>query len=114
MEMNNSRVFITQENPNLNYLPAEQFGEIVFLTHHDYSVVRNSLRNEAVVEEIRTNLRNYDPKNDYIVISGSPVIAGIVFMILREKTEEMNILRWSNRDHLYQHLVVSIKPINRE
>lgn len=114
MEMTNSRVFITQENPNLNYLPAEQFGEVVFLTRHDFSLVRNSLNNDALLNEIRHNLRDFDAKNDYVVISGSPIVAGVAFMILREKTEEMNILRWSNRDHLYQHLIISIKPINRE
>lgn len=102
------RVFVTQENPNLNYLPAEQFGEIEFMTRGDISPVRNSLSNEALVRELRTKMAKFDPEVDFIVISGSPVVAGIVFMLLREKTTKANVLRWSNRDRMYQHLVIDI------
>lgn len=104
-----AKVFVTQENPNLNYLPAEEFGEIVFLTRSEFSPIRNSLNNDRLLDEIRSKLKEFRPKEDYIVISGSPVVAGIVFMLIREITETLNVLRWSNRDHVYQHLVISIK-----
>lgn len=106
-----SKVFITQENPNLNYLPAEAFGEIVFMTRGDLSPVRNSLNNEALIDELRVKIREFDVKADFIVISGSPVVAAAVFMLLRERTETVNVLRWSNRDRVYQHLVISLKQL---
>lgn len=104
-----ARVFVTQENPNLNYLPAEEFGEVVFLTRQDFSPVKNSLNNEALVEELRKKLKDFNPRSDYITISGSPVVAAAIFMIIREMTDTLNILRWSNRDHVYQPLVVTVK-----
>lgn len=104
-----ARVFITQENPNLNYLPAEQFGDIIFLTREDFSPVRNSLRNDALVTEIRGKLKDFDPQTDFVTVSGSPVVAAVVFMILAEKTKAINMLRWSNRDHVYQHLAINTK-----
>lgn len=105
------RVFITQENPNLNYLPAEQFGDVVFLTRDDFSPVRNSLRNDGLVSEIRAKLKDFDPSTDFVTVSGSPVVAAVVFMILSEKTKSINMLRWSNRDHMYQHLVINTKQL---
>lgn len=105
-----AKVLVTQENPNLNYLPAEQFGEVHFLTRLDFSPIRNSLTNDAVIKELRDKLRDYNPQTDYIVISGSPVVSSVAFMIIREKTDTVNILRWSNRDQMYQHLVISLKP----
>lgn len=104
-----AKVFITQENPNLNYLPAEQFGDIVFLTREDFSLVRNSLHNDALIAEVRQKLKEFNPETDYITVSGSPVVAAVVFMILSEKTKTVNMLRWSNRDHVYQHLVINVK-----
>jgi folate-dependent tRNA-U54 methylase TrmFO/GidA len=103
------KVYITQENPNLNYIPAEEFGEVIFLTRGDFSPMKNSLNNDKLIEEIRTKLKKFHPVDDYLVISGSPVVSAAVFMIVREITDTVNILRWSNRDRLYQHLVVSIK-----
>jgi hypothetical protein len=103
------KVFITQENPALNYLPAEQFGEILFMTRGDLSPVRSSLSNDALVTELRAKVREFNPAEDFIVISGSPVVAGIVFMLVGEKTKHLNVLRWSNRDRVYQHLVIDIR-----
>jgi len=105
-----ARVFVTQENPNLNYLPAEAFGDIEFLAREDFSPVRNSLHNEALIQKIRHKLKEFNPDIDFITVSGSPVVAAVVFMILAEKTKTVNILRWSNRDHVYQHLVIDTKP----
>lgn len=106
--MTNSKVYITQENSSLNYLPAEQFGEIVFLTRNDFSQVKGSITNGILINELRTKLREFDPENDYIAVSGSPVVAGVAFMILRERTDKVNILRWSNRDRVYQTLSIQL------
>jgi hypothetical protein len=103
------KVYITQENPNLNYLPAEEYGEIVFLTRNEYSPIRNSLSNDKLLDELRVKLRDFRPREDFVVISGSPVVSGIVFMLIREITDTLNVLRWSNRDYVYQHLIISLK-----
>lgn len=110
--MRKPRVFITQENPNLNYLPAEQFGEIVFLTRDDFSPVKNSLHNEALMTDLRTKLKDFNPKADFITVSGSPVVSGAVFLILGSILPDnttINLLRWSNRDHVYQPIAMDLK-----
>lgn len=103
-----AKVYVTQENPALNYLPAEEFGEIVFLTKDDFSVIKNSLVNEALVADLQRKLKAFIPDDDFMVISGSPAVSAAVFMLLRERTKRVKILRWSNRDRIYQPLVIQL------
>lgn len=103
-----SKVYVTQENTALNYLPAEDFGEIVFITRNDFSPIRNSLSNVELINDIERALKSFNPDVDYITVSGSPVVAAVVFMVLAKKTKHVQILRWSNRDRLYQPIYISL------
>lgn len=98
------KVYVTQENPALNYLPAEEFGEVVFLTRDDFNPIKNSLANEALLADLQRKLKAFLPDDDFMVISGSPVVSAAVFMLLRDRTNRVKILRWSNRDRIYQPL----------
>lgn len=102
------RVFVTQENPSLNYLPAESFGEIVFLTREDFSAVKNSLNNLSLVSQLKTSLKSFDPKVDFITVSGSPIVSAAIFMLLGQTCKEVTMLRWSNRDRVYQPVHINL------
>jgi hypothetical protein len=106
------RVFVTQEvrNPrqNIDYSPARKFGDVVFLTMMDFSSDEGSISNKALIEEIRTRLRDFNPQTDFVVTTGSPVVAAVVFMILRERTSMVKFLRWSNRDYCYQEVTIAL------
>lgn len=106
-----AKVFVTQEHPSLNYAPAEEFGEVVFMTIDDYSSIKNSLHNIDLIDELKNTVKEFDPDVDYIVISGSPVVSAIVFMLvgMMYQGRQINVLRWSNRDHMYQPTTINIK-----
>jgi len=96
-----STVWVTQEI-NLNFVPAEQFGEVRFLAREDLSNIRGSLHNEKLVAHIARGLREFDADNDYIVIAGSPYVSALVFMMLGAKgIKGVNVLRWDNRTFTY-------------
>lgn len=101
-------VFVTQEQTKLNYIPAEKFGSIVFLTRDDFSPVASSLSNIELIKSIKSKLANYDPENDYIVFSGSPTVAAAVFAHLGKLVSAFRVLRWSNRDNNYTPISISI------
>lgn len=117
-----SRVFVTQENSQLNYTPAEQFGEVQFLTRDEVSPVPGSLTNAAVMEELTRKLEGFDFDRDYLVPSGSPVICGMAFLALGARMRDLDsfqpqlhklrVLRWSNRDRVYQPITLTI-DLNR-
>jgi predicted P-loop ATPase len=105
-----SKVFITQEQTKLNYLPAEKFGEIVFITCDEFSPVSGSLSNVNLTKHIWDTLMDFDPEEDYIVFSGSPTVAAAVFSIIGKMDfDAFRVLRWSNRDSMYTPITLNIK-----
>lgn len=109
-----SRVFVTQENTSLNYTTAEQFGDITFMSRDDYSPIKNSLSNEKLLAELQRHLKSFDIERDYIVVTGSPIVAAAVFLLLGRfgYAHRVNVLRWSNRDHTYQPITIDITGVN--
>jgi hypothetical protein len=106
--MAKSTVFVTQEQTKLNYMPAEKYGEIVFLTRDDFSPVAGSLSNVALIQQIKDKLAAFDPGRDYIVFSGSPTVAAAVFAHLGALVSNFKVLRWSNRDSQYTPITISL------
>lgn len=104
-----STVYITQEVPTANYSTAENFGRVEVLTASELSHIRNSAHNKKVVALLREKLSKFNPKTDFIAPSGSPVITGMVFAILREKTPSFNVLKWNARDRMYIPLLIDIE-----
>ena len=103
-----NRVFITQEMPQLNYTAAEEYGSIEFLTRNDWSPIAASLNNEQLLRDIRSKLADYNPEHDHVVVSGSPVVAAVVFMVLARITRRVSVLKYSNRDQRYTKLTIEV------
>jgi len=102
------RVFVTQEQSRLNYLPAEKFGQIVFITRDEFSAVASSLSNQALIDEIWKKLADFAPDDDYIVFSGSPTVAAAVFAVIGKIADAFTVLRWSNRDSFYTPILIDV------
>jgi hypothetical protein len=103
-----TKVFVTQEQSKLNYLPAEKYGEIEFITRDEFSPVARSLGNVTIVQTIKDKLANFDPEKDYIVVSGSPVVAAAVFAHIGSMHQRFTVIRWSNRDNIYTPTTVDL------
>lgn len=107
--MTRPKVFITQEVTTANYTTADKFGDVHFLVATELSHARGSLHNQRVAAVIRAKLADFDPEVDFIAPSGSPIITGMVFAILREKTAKFNVLKWNSRDSQYVALHINIE-----
>jgi hypothetical protein len=59
---------------------------------------------------MRRKLESFNPALDYLAPSGSPIISGIAFMLLEAQRVKypVRVLRWSNRDRVYQPIHVSL------
>lgn len=110
MAQTTPRVFVTQEvrASRIDYTPARAWGQIHFCTIMDFSPEEDSQLNEVLVQDLRRALQDYDPAVDWVVTSGSPLVIAAVFMIIREKTATARVLRWSNRDHMYQEVTINL------
>jgi hypothetical protein len=106
-----AKVFITQEVTTANYSDVERFGEPIFLSASEVSNVPDSLHNQKLVGLIRERFSEYDPGVDFIAPSGSPIIAGLVFALAREKGDTFNVLKWNNRDRIYTAIRIGVKGV---
>ena len=107
--MTSSKVYVTQEVPSANYVDAQRYGEVVFLTATEVSMVNGSLHNVKLVDGIRRRLSGFNPEIDYIAPSGSPIITGLVFAVLAARTSRFNVLKWNGRDRAYTPVTISIR-----
>ena len=96
-----NRVYVVQENPKLNYMDAERFGDVRFITRLEYSPLKNSLVNQDVIKTIRSALGNFDPDNDYLLLTGGPVLLGYAFHLAISKKGYINVLQWDGIKQAY-------------
>ena len=103
------KVYVTQEQTKLNYLPAEKYGEIRFITRDEFSPVAGSLSNRHLMGDIWHHLEEFDNEVDFLVFSGSPIVAAAVFAVMgRLGFDAFRVLRWSNRDNVYAPITIDI------
>jgi hypothetical protein len=104
-----SRVYVTQE-AKFNFQDAERYGEVVFMTHDDLWGIRNSAHNEIVMCDLARMVTQFDPREDWIVIAGSPYIAAAVFLQLGNKgVREVKVLRWDRISSQYQPMFIQLR-----
>lgn len=104
------RVWVTQEMSKFNYLDAENYGEVRFLTARDYSSMVGSLSNDALLKDIRDRLSEFNPETDYLVPTGSPLVVMVVMSIVARKysTNRFKVLKWDNRHMKYIPTVMEL------
>ncbi|MBV1952732.1 MAG: hypothetical protein KUG64_11130 [Cycloclasticus sp.] len=89
-----SSIYVVQENNRISYRPAEAFGDIKFLTAREYSPTKGSLINEKILEDIRKGLEDFDPKYDFLLLTGNPVMIGYVMHLCLKLEGYVKVLQW--------------------
>lgn len=103
------RVFVTQET-NHDFTDAHGYGEVIFLTHEDYNNISNGAKNADITRRVQRLMSDFDPSRDWLVVTGSPYVAGMAFMALGNNgVRSVNILRWDNRDFVYRPLFLKLQ-----
>ena len=95
------KVFVVQENPRLNYVDAERFGEVVFMTSKEFSPLKNSLVNAEIISDIQAFMKDFDPDNDYLLLTGGPVLLGYAFHLAISKKGYITVLQWDGMKQAY-------------
>jgi len=90
------KVYVIKENPRLNYLDAERFGDVVFITDKDYTPMKNSLCNREIIRAIDDYMGKFDPDYDFLLLTGGPVLIGYAFHLGLSKKGYMSLLQWDN------------------
>lgn len=91
-----SRCFIVQDLGRIDFLPAEQYGELVFVV-----VGRTSIHHlNRTVEAMRNKMRDIT-KDDWIIACGNPVLIALAGAIMAQRTGCVRVLSWDAQVQRY-------------
>jgi hypothetical protein len=98
-------VYVTQENPHLNIVPALKFGDLIALASPFDQVLINPGR---IVASLRRKLRGFSD-DDWLLCMGDPAIIGIAFAIAADANHDrVNILKWDKMEKSYYPVKVNL------
>lgn len=101
--MQKPKVYITQNTKNSrnNYSPAHNFGEPIFITHLEYKNVTNAHENTIIVKDINKVVEEFNPEQDYLIMTGDPIIIGLTIHYILKEHGYLTVLKWDKQDAMY-------------
>ena len=91
-------VYVIQENPRINILPAQKFGKLNFLFNATYQIQFSS---GQVSRLCKTKLSKFSDE-DYLLLIGHPILIGLATMWAAEWNKgKVKVLVWDRQQHQY-------------
>lgn len=91
-----------------DYKDAERFGRIMPMTTGSI----NPFNPDRLMVMISNRLR-VAAVEDYLAVSGSPILNALALAMWLHRFGECNVLLWSHRDKEYKHLVIKADSVSR-
>jgi len=108
--MNIAKVYISQKNKwdNKNFSPAFRYGEELYaITSLEYDPFTNSDTNKTIDNDIKKACDMFDPKKDYLILNGDPIIMGLVLYLFLKKHTSLRVLKWQKDESIYIPICVN-------
>ena len=98
-------VFLIQENPYVNVLSAQEYGEIVLLFDSGQQIMFSP---QPAIRKLRRKLKDFDD-NDHLLMMGDPAAMGIACCIASDMNRgKFKILKWDKVQKRYYSVSVNI------
>ena len=95
-------VFVTSEDPALDYTPALQFGDRIVGVFPPGQI---HLHPRVALFRARAALREMKA-GDYLALVGDPVKIGICAVVAAERVGKVNLLRWNR--HTAEYVLIEV------
>ena len=93
-----STVYVVQENPKVDVISANRFGELKALAHKREQV---HLRPENIINHLKRQLR-YFTDDDYLLLLGDPALIGAAITIASNYNNgNVKVLKWDKIEKMY-------------
>ncbi len=100
-----AKVYIVQENPNVNVIGAGRFGELIPMLPPGRQI---TLSPAPVIRLLSNKLREFSD-DDFLLAMGDPVAIAIASMVAGEVNNgKVNMLKWDRREYRYYPLEVDM------
>lgn len=93
---NRKTVWVVFNDTRKDFSKALEFGALKDV----FSSLGKVYNPEALVEHARHVLSSYK-EGDYLLVVGDPTLVGICMVVLSEKNETFNVLRWDRDNFKY-------------
>ena len=101
-----STVYVVQENPKVDVVSANRFGELKALADRREQV---HLRPENIINNLKRQLRCFND-DDYLLLIGDPSIIGIACSIASDiNMGYYKVLKWDRKREKYHPIEVNIR-----
>jgi|TARA_R110002020_G_scaffold524_1_gene2611 hypothetical protein len=99
-------VYVTQDNPRVDIISAQKWGELESLTNQFDQIHLNPNR---IVSQIRRKLRGFND-DDWLLAMGDPAIIGVSFAIAAELNRgRVNLLKWDRIEKSYYPVKIGLR-----
>lgn len=99
-----NKVWVVQENPRMDYSPAEQFGQVHFMTADEFRPMATSLKNEHVIADLERGVSQLD-EDDWLILTGNPIAMGYTFHLAIQKNGRVKCLQWDRMRGEYRPFI---------
>ena len=100
-----AKVYIVQENPNVNVIGAGRFGDLIPLLPPGRQI---TLSSAPVTKLLKNKLKDFNDK-DFLLAMGDPVAIGIASMVAGEVNNgKVNMLKWDRENQCYYNVPIDL------
>ena len=100
-----AKVYIVQENPNVNIIGAGRFGDLIPLLPPGRQI---TLSSAPVVKLLNAKLKNFNDK-DFLLAMGDPVAIAIASMVASDiNNGKVNMLKWDRENQCYYNVPIDL------
>ena len=104
-EVGKKTVFLIQENPYINVLSAQEYGDIVLLFESGQQIMFSP---QPAIKKLRRKLKDFDD-NDHLLMMGDPAAMGIACCVASDINRgRFKILKWDKIQKRYYSVAVNI------
>ena len=99
-------VYIVQDSPGKNLIPAKEFGSFVFLLKPREVFISP----ENIVDILFKRMKNIE-NGDYVLLIGDPLAIGLAMLVASELVDMFYVLRWNKHKYEYRKEEVNVRRI---
>ena len=103
-------VYIVQESPGKNLVPAQKYGELELLLPARTNLM---LSTGPEVQKLKRKLNSFSDE-DYLLLIGDPAAIGLCCAIAASASGRFSVLKWDRQEMTYYPVTFDIRRTSTE
>jgi hypothetical protein len=104
-------VYILHEQANMDFSPAEVYGDVVFMDIEMSRMKEPSDRDQSKMRSMVQTAQRFRPDRDFVIFTGSPVVIATMGAIMGKYHPRFRTLRWDRTSKQYIPVTISMARV---